>query len=164
MAKDKKQDLKRDFAIGMAAGAAGQLAALPFDKVIDPITAKNYHEALKVDVSGVTDSSKEMVTHLSKTNPKLLESLKKNPNRSFAKYLVDQTKTTFWKDPYTGRATGELKTLPLKMLEKGMVFGTSMLATGALYRALGDKQPIEKQGALQLIGQLFNETTRNINR
>lgn len=176
---------KRDFGIGMAAGAVGTLASLPFDKIVDPITAKNYHDAVKVEVTP------EVEKHLSKTNPKLLSRTlqeaattqtskalidgkevdltfaspgKKILNRGFGRYVADQTRTTFWKDPYTGKMTGELKTLPLKMLEKGTVFGTSMLATGALYRALKDTNPMEKQSSLQLIGYIFNETTRNISR
>ncbi len=176
---------KKDFGVGMVAGAAGTLAALPFDKVIDPITAKNYHEATQVQLTP------EIEAHLQKTNPNLLKKFeqgasskqtvtelingvphervfetpgKKTLQRSFGRYLMDQTKTTFAKDPYSGKLTSELKTLPLKMVEKGMVFGTSMLAAGALYRALGDKQPVEKNAALQFIGNFFNEASRNISR
>jgi hypothetical protein len=48
----------------------------------------------------------------------------------------------------------EWSAVPLKMFKSSLGFGTSVLVAGGLYRALQDKQPVEKQAAL-LIGQIF---------
>jgi hypothetical protein len=149
--KDETKRNLRDFGIGMAGGAASAVVAVPFNKLTDPISASNYHTALKKSIP-----KSEFPSIPEKLKPKFKSvGDKMIYDRPFLKYVSDQLKTTLWKDPYTQKTTREFITLPLDMTKKGIGFGATALVAGALYRHFKDTQPIEKQGALKATALLF---------
>lgn len=156
---DPKKNV-RDFSIGMAGGAASAVVGIPFKKLTDPISSFGYHEALRAkvpleDFHKVPAKYKHHFRQVGGKEGKMIY------DRPFLKYMGDQIRSTLYKDPYLGKTTKEFAVLPIEMWRKGLGFGAAGLTAGALYRGFGDNQPVEKQGALQLIGNIFDEATRN---
>ncbi len=143
MSEDKQQNKGlRDFLIGAGAGAGTAVFGLPFDRLTDPITSRGYHDAMKLVLPGkfkmtdVRPSYKDRI---------VTSGGQKIVNRKYHEFARDQLLDLVKKNPLTGVKPGlEWSSVGVNALKKGVQYGAATLITGALYRLLKDKQPVEK--------------------